>query len=472
MASRWYVLLAVLLIGAGGGFLGYKSEEPTYASSAQLFVSSSDQATVVDAFQGNALAQQQALSYSELITGQQVLSRVALELGLNTPPSALAGQVAISIPPASVVITIAAQANTGAGAAALANSVAANGMNYIRELQTPEGADPSVIRITQTAFAEQPTTPIAPNLQRYLALGGGAGLVVGIAIAVLWFRLDNKVSSSRDAASTLSTRSLGDIPKERKLGKTSLTDFRGGGSSAEAFRKLRTSLQYLARETDSVAWVFTSPGSGDGTTTVALNVSRALARSGENVVFVEANLRDPKLSSLFGFDPEPGLSNILGQGAYWQECVRTVGDEHLAVIPAGYVPADPNELLSSDRMSLLVDDLRSKYKYIVFDSPQATSFADSAVVASVADGVVVVVALRAASAKDVAELETSLPGVVGVVGNFAASVASSSTAAPSEPTVRRGSHALDHDAETATVPNDAAAQPEQMPYGRGNTPRP
>ncbi|MCZ4560891.1 polysaccharide biosynthesis tyrosine autokinase [Rhodococcus sp. IEGM 1401] len=418
MVKRWYAVVAALAIGLAGGYAGFMIETPTYAATSQLFVSTGDQGNVVSAYQGNALAQQQASSFTALIVGQQVLSRTALQLGLEVAPGELAGQVGVTLPTGGVAVTIAATSDTSEGARDLADAVAENAIAYIGELQSPPGAPPSVVKVTQTEFAALPGTPIAPNLIRYLALGGGAGLVVGVAIAMLWFRLDNKVSSPKDAAGAVGAPLLGEIPRDRKLGSTGLVDFDSRSSAtAEAFRKLRTRVGYLSSTNAALVVTVTSATPAEGRTTVALNLARAIAISGSRTVYVEGDLRNPDAAALLGIDGNRGLTQVL-QGAIALEDAVSVTDEGLTVLVGGPAPLNPSELLGSVDMAAVIADLRSRFDYVVIDSPAALAVTDAAVISAHGDVTVVVVGLNRVSVADLESLTNSIPDPAGVIADF------------------------------------------------------
>lgn len=418
LVKRWYAVVAALGIGLVGGYVGFMVETPTYAATSQLFVSTGDQGNVVSAYQGNALAQQQASSFTALIVGQQVLSRTALQLGLDAAPGELAGQVGVTLPTGGVALTIAATSDTGEGARDLADAVAENAIGYISELQSPPGAPPSVVKVTQTEFATLPGTPIAPSLFRYLALGGGAGLVVGVAIAMLWFRLDNKVSSPKDAATAVGAPLLGEIPRDRKLGSTGLVDFDSRSSAtAEAFRKLRTRVGYLSSSNAALVVTVTSATPAEGRTTVALNLARAIAVSGSRAVYVEGDLRNPDAAVLLGVDGSRGLTQVL-QGSTTLEDSVAVTDEGLTVLTGGPAPLNPSELLGSVEMATVINDLRASFDYIIIDSPAALAVTDAAVISTHGDVSVVVVGLNRVSVADLESLTNSIPDPAGVIADF------------------------------------------------------
>ncbi|GGG21742.1 hypothetical protein GCM10007304_39460 [Rhodococcoides trifolii] len=398
LATRWWVIVATLFIGLGGGFFAYTTVDPTYTASSQLFVTATGSGSVSDAYQGTVLSSQRAAAYTALVSGQQVLSRTAAQLGPESPDD-LVGSVAATNTPQSPVIAIAVVADNAQTAQDLANAVAANSIAYIAEVDAPEAGRPAVVKVEQTEIAALPSGPIAPDLFRFLLLGAGGGLVVGIAVAMLWTRLSNKVTEKATASTLLDVPVLGEIPKDRDLKKDSIAEFTIGQSRpAEAFRKLRTSLAHVDFENPPRAVLFTSAKAGDGKTTVVLNLAQALAEAGESVVAIEADLRRPSFAKIIALRSDIGLGDVLDGTARLADTIQYPGDTGVAIVSAGALAPNPSELLGSAAMGDVVAELRRNFTYVLIDSPPALPVTDASVISPLVDGVIIVAALRSSSA--------------------------------------------------------------------------
>lgn len=161
---------------------------------------------------------------------------------------------------------------------------------------------------------------------------------------------------------------------------------------SEAFRVLRTNLQFTSPDKPLKTILFTSAGPGEGKSTVSSNLSVAWAQSGFKVVLVGCDLRKPALHNIFPITMTPGLSTYLSGGADLQQVIkRSVVVPELDVIPSGPVPPNPAELLQSKAMTKLIETLSEQYDYVIFDCPPAIAVSDAAIMASQVDGAVLVI---------------------------------------------------------------------------------
>ena len=161
-------------------------------------------------------------------------------------------------------------------------------------------------------------------------------------------------------------------------------------AAAEAYRTLRTSLQFSSLDRALRTILVTSPGLGEGKTTVVANLGVAVAESGKKVVLLDCDLRRPGLHTLFGLNQSPGLSNALIEDAS-ELPIKTTAVTGLAVLSAGESPPNPAEFIASGRLARLLERLRDLADLTLIDSPPTGVVSDAAVLASVVDGVILVV---------------------------------------------------------------------------------
>ncbi len=192
--------------------------------------------------------------------------------------------------------------------------------------------------------------------------------------------------------------------------------------SSEAFRTLRTNLQFTSPDRKLRTILITSPGPDEGKSTVAANLAIAWAQSGSRVVLIGADLRKPILHRIFGVPSLPGLTGYLTENISLEKIIvpsRIV--DGLDLIPSGPIAPNPAELLQSKRMDELLEQLGGSYDYIIFDAPPVVIVTDAAVLASKSDGTLLVIrsgdvptemALRAK-----ALLENANANILGVVLN-------------------------------------------------------
>ena len=158
--------------------------------------------------------------------------------------------------------------------------------------------------------------------------------------------------------------------------------------TAEAYRQLRTNLQFLNVDEPPKVIMISSAVPSEGKTTVAVNLALTLAEAGRSVILVEGDLRRPRVTRYLGMVGGAGLTNILAGSAEVEEVLQPYGDGDLQVIAAGPTPPNPSELLASSQMFKLIDELRGKNDFVLIDAPPLLPVADASGLAVIVDGVV------------------------------------------------------------------------------------
>lgn len=277
------------------------------------------------------------------------------------------------------------------------------------------------------------TTPnAADGVGQNLILIGGLflGGLMGFVTAFLLERLDTTARDSEDVALALGTTVMGAIPTlgiGHRAGPGSLIMLSTGGSTRiaaarEAFRRLRSSIQFLNSSSGVSSLIVTSSSPSEGKSLTAANLAIALAQNGSRCVLVSADLRRPTLERLFGMEgPRPGLSEYLAAAAELN-AEKVPGIDNLWIIRSGTPPSNPGELLSSDRFEQMVKELeREDVEYVVVDTPPVLSTADAVSAARYVDGVIVVVDTERTETSDLlqvrADLERSGSKLLGAVMN-------------------------------------------------------
>ena len=244
--------------------------------------------------------------------------------------------------------------------------------------------------------AEVPTFPSSPDHRQDAALGFVAGLVLGVGFAFLRERMDDRIHGRAQLETAVGAPVLAVVPKVkgwRKRNQARLVTASASESpAAEAYRTLRTNIQFISRDASIRVISVTSPHAGEGKTTTVANLATTLAHTGKRVMALSADLRRPRLHRFFGVDNEEGLSSVLAGHAELPDVARRVeGLDSLRLVTSGPVPPNPAELLSSDVIESLLTHLRSSADFIVIDTPPALVVTDAMIVAPRVDGVVVVV---------------------------------------------------------------------------------
>jgi capsular exopolysaccharide synthesis family protein len=168
----------------------------------------------------------------------------------------------------------------------------------------------------------------------------------------------------------------------------------GRSSIAESYRHLRTSVLLSTAGRAPKSLLVTSSLPGEGKTTTAVNTALSLAQTGAEVVIIDADLRRPRLQSVFGMQGQLGLSTILSSDMDEEGMIAMVGRDKatgLNVLVSGPIPPNPAELLGSDQMRKLIATLQTRFTHVVVDSPPVSSFTDGVLISTMVDGVLLVV---------------------------------------------------------------------------------
>lgn len=386
---RWRLVLGSVLVVLAVAAVWTWSVTPTYASTTRIFVSTSqtDEST---AYTGNLFATQRVASYADLVTSNQLAERVATELG-DTEPMDLREQVTASAVPETVLLEIEATDADPERARDIAQAYAEQLQLLVEELETPRGETTAVVKATLIDDAQVARSPVAPQPLRNLALAGVLGLLLGIGLAVARELLDTSVKGAEDVAEITSAPVLGNIFQDNDAKRAPSEVLFTATPWAEAFRVLRTNMQYVDIDNAQKVIVVTSALPGEGKSTTAVNLAVTLTQAGQKVALVECDLRRPLIADRLELDGAIGTTSVLIGKVSAEDVMQQYADTSLDVLVCGQVPPNPSELLQSQAMEMLLLDLRQRYDIVILDAPPLLPVTDAALLATRADGAVVVV---------------------------------------------------------------------------------
>ncbi|MGN6407159.1 MAG: polysaccharide biosynthesis tyrosine autokinase [Curtobacterium sp.] len=381
-------LVLGLVAGAGFSFL----QTPVYQSTSKVFVGLNSVSTVQELNAGSTFVQQAVASYANLVTTDSVLEPVINRLDLPTTPNALAGQITATTPLNTVVIDITVSDTSPQRAAAIANAVASQLSTSVDSL-TPSAGKQNAVAVSKVDSAVAPSSPTTPRIPLNISLGGLVGLALGLVLAFLHERLDSRIRGQRDIELVTDRPVLGGITYDPRAAREPLI-VRDDPRSvhAEAFRSLRTNLQFLDFGGASRAFVVTSAVENEGKSTTAANLAIAEADAGRRVLLVEADLRKPKVAEYLGLPSGAGLTDVLIGEVPLDEAVQSWGDRGMQVLAAGRIPPNPSELLQSGAMVDLIGAMRERFDTVIFDAPPLLPVSDAAILAHATSGAVMVAA--------------------------------------------------------------------------------
>lgn len=233
-------------------------------------------------------------------------------------------------------------------------------------------------------------SPVSPKVTLYLSLGAVVGLVFGIAIAFFLEYLDTSVKSLEDVERYLQVPVLAVIPKDVGV----LHKQAGMSPDAEAYRILRTNIEFNRKNPEDNAITIVSGGAGEGKSTTLVNLAYVCAQGGYTTLMIDADLRRPRLHTFFDINNSVGLTNYLTTDLMLEDVILQTPVDNLYFLPSGILPADAAGILNSRRMSELIQDVKQRFDLILVDSPPILGVSDASVLASEVDLTMIVVQHR------------------------------------------------------------------------------
>ncbi len=273
------------------------------------------------------------------------------------------------------------------------------------------------------------TTPSSPKIARDIGIAIVAGLLLGIGFALLRDNLDDRIRGKDDLEHVVpGTPVLGLIPviddwRDRKRPYL-VAQTHPKSPPTEAYRGLRTSVQFMSLENPTRVLQITSPSPGDGKTTTSANLAWIMAEAGQRVVLVGCDLRRPRIHEFFGLPNDIGFTSVLlGEAELEDALLRVPNQSHLQVLPTGPVPPNPSELLSSAKTHEVFKNLSARADIVVVDSAPVLPVTDAAVLSTHADAILLVVSAgmdrRRDTVRSVEMLNQINAPIVGTVLNRA-----------------------------------------------------
>ena len=285
-----------------------------------------------------------------------------------------------------------------------------DGVRTRAQTQTMEMAMPR-FAVSVKQVAEPPSYPARPRVGLNLTLGMLVGLVIGIGLAFFIEYLDTSVKTMDDVESLLGVPVLAIIPKNIEL----LHKAEGDTPDAEAYRILRTNIEFNRANPEANTISLVSGGPGEGKSTTIANLAFICAQGGYSTLIVDADLRRPVQHLLFDLSNEFGLTNYLTTEMDLDQAILPTNVENLSILPSGILPSDAVGILNSQRMSDTIAELKTRYDIVFFDSPPILGVSDASVIASEVDQTVIVVQHRRFPRAMLTRVKQAILGVGGTV---------------------------------------------------------
>ncbi len=238
--------------------------------------------------------------------------------------------------------------------------------------------------------AEPAAAPSRPRVMLNILLGVVVGLVFGVGLAFFIEYLDTSVKTMEDVETFLQVPVLAVIPKNI----TVLINDTDDNPDAEAYRIMRTNIEFNRKSPDANTITVISGGAGEGKSTTLINLAYTFAKGGYTTLVIDADLRRPSQHRLFGIENETGLSDYLTTEIDLEEVVHLTKVDNLYLMTSGQLPNDAVGILNSQRMVELIEEVKGRFDIIFFDSPPILGVSDASVLSSAMDLTIIVVQHR------------------------------------------------------------------------------
>lgn len=396
----WIIIIVGLLCAGVTGLISKFVLKPVYTSATKIYVINRQNKTMTtysDLQTGSQLTQ----DYKVLVKSRPVTEQVLHELNLAMTHEELISRITVNTPSDTRILEIVVESSNPQLAKELADSIAdvsSERMISIMEMEKVNIVEP----------ANLPTKPSSPNTLFYAIIGGLSGGFLTIFAILLFFISDDTIKSYEDIEKYLGVTALGMIPyekmdsqeKDRKLKRRAqkktkrekvLNDkVKEEFAANEAYKALRTNLQFCGKELKTICVTSCSPN--EGKTVISFRLAAAIAETGNKVLFIDADLRKSVILGRLGVNGEVyGLSQYLSGMNSVDDIINKTNLEHVDIIHTGPIPPNPSELLGSEDFYQLIQMLKEIYDYIIVDTPPLGVVIDSASVAKCCDGTIMIV---------------------------------------------------------------------------------
>jgi capsular exopolysaccharide synthesis family protein len=402
----WIIIACGILCALCAGIISKFIMIPTYTSSTKLYViNREDKETTT--FSDLQTSTQLTMDYKILVLSRPVIDQVIQNLKLKIAQKQLISLIDVYNPANTRILQISVNNSDPLLAKQLADTVAevsAERMVAIMEMEKANIVEP----------ANLPVEPSGPNIRKNTLVAGLSGFVLSAFIILLIFIMNDSIKCTDDIERYLGISTLGSIPFETLKGNIKLPgkkkrrrnkglqegmdNFRDiqtersdiSFSSREAYKTLRTNIQFCGKEIKTICVTSCMPN--EGKTVVSFRLASSLAEGGKKVLFIDADLRKSVIIGMLKIDSAIfGLSQYLSGMNSLEEVINKTKVDNLDIIFTGPIPPNPSELLGSDMFNELISEQRNKYDYIIIDTPPLGIVIDSANVAEACDGVLMVI---------------------------------------------------------------------------------
>ncbi|WP_430296317.1 polysaccharide biosynthesis tyrosine autokinase [Sinomonas sp. B1-1] len=393
MRRHWRGILLITTLATAVAFGWYLVQPRQYAAEASGVVITVGGDNLSLSLAGDNLAKSRAKNYKSVAESALVAERVARDLGMDRSPQALASAVTVTVPVDTTEIRVSAKSTDPSEAQRVADAWISALSAQVSEIERSAGQTGlPPVRVVTLSRAVLPTEPVSPNIRLTLGVGVVGGLLLGFAYAMVRNHVDRRIRTAAEVERQFSVPVLGTLPVDHDFGPQAevIAADQWGSALGEAFRELRTNLQFVDVDQPPRVILVTSAMPSEGKSAVVANLAAGMVAAGEKVVVVDCDLRRPMVDKVFDLVPGVGVTDVLSGRADIEDVRQGwAGSENLTLLGSGRIPPNPAELLGSRAMQALLRRL-AEDAIVLVDAPPLLPVTDAAVLSRAVDGTLVV----------------------------------------------------------------------------------
>ena len=416
----WWVVVVSAVLGGGLATVVMLNITPVYASQVTFFATTPN-AGSDNPLQGDQFGQQRVNTYVKLLGSERLADQIIASTSVDLTAPRVMRKIEGKADLNTVLFTATIRDSSPERSLLLAKAVAREFPRLVDQIESVGGAKQAPVNLDVVSGPSLNPYPVSPKKKLGVAVGLLAGILLGIALALLRTLTDRSFRNAEDLSKLTGVPVLGTIPFDPDAKKSPLANLKGRSVRSEAFRALRTNLQFVDVEEPVAVLVVTSSTAHEGKSSTSANIALTFAEAGQKVLLIEADLRRPKLAEYLGLEGAVGLTNILAGQVKSDDVIQSWGSTGLKVLGSGSIPPNPSELLGSQAMVDLIAELKKQFDLIVIDTPPLLPVTDAVIAATAADGALVVVrygkTLRAEVDRAVGSLKAVDARVLGTILN-------------------------------------------------------
>lgn len=332
-------------------------------------------------------------TYSTVVKSRAVLEQVTEEIGY--PVSS--GMISLIALNDTEILQLTASANNPEKAAEIANITVNVFMEYIADMLKIDN-----VQVMDQALPN--SKPVSPNIRNNIMTAFLAGLILSILLVLIKDLLDTKIRSIDIVKDITKTPVLGVVPISPEIATDIITIRSPKSVISESFRTMRTNTSFAEVDRNIKVITISSTEKNEGKTTIVSNYAVTLTQMGKKVIIVDCDLRRPSIQRFFKRNEKIGLTNVLIDSNSVEEAIVTTDIPGLSLMLSGPVPPNPSEMLGSNRMIALIEELKEEFDYILIDTPPIGVVTDAMMLSKETDGYILVVSIGQVEKKGMEQL--------------------------------------------------------------------